>query len=133
MGDVSFVSILLGTIIILTRGPMIFAPKGTRDFFLKAFFSSHTRIRVIGLLTVGLGILIIYAAQGNNHPVAVIFEYFGWFVAVIAGLIFLVFTSVFKEIAENVLDNMDELILRIIGIIAVGMGGLFIYLGLYVF
>jgi len=121
MSNLAFVSILFGAIIILIRGPIIFAPEASRKFFLKLLFSSNTRIRLMGIFAVALGLIMIYAAQGDDHTAALIIKYFGWFLVIVAVFIFV-----------NIMENMDALILRIIGIFSVGIGALFIYLGLFV-
>lgn len=72
-------------------------------------------------------------AQGYDQTAALIIKYFGWFLVVVPGFIFLFFTSIYKDIAVNILENMDNLTLRIFSIFGVGVGALFIYLGLVVF
>jgi len=133
MSNLALVSIIFGAIIILTRGPIIFVPEASMKFFLKLIFSSNTRIRIFGIFAVALGMIMINVAQGYDQTAALIIKYFGWFIVVVAGSISLIFTSIFKNICLNIMGNMDELILRIIGIFGVGLGAIFIYLGLVVF
>ena len=76
---------------------------------------------------------MITVAQGDDQVAAVVIEYCGWFLAVVAGSVFLIFTSIFKDILINILENMDELTLRIFSILGVGLGAFFVYLGLAVF
>jgi len=133
MSNLALVSIIFGAIIILTRGPIIFVPEASMKFFLKLIFSSNTRIRIFGIFAVALGMIMINVAQGYDQTAALIIKYFGWFIVVVAGSISLIFTSIFKDICLNIMGNMDELILRIIGIFGVGLGAIFIYLGLVVF
>jgi uncharacterized protein YjeT (DUF2065 family) len=133
MSRLALVSIIFGAIIILIRSPTIFIPEASKKFFLKLIFSSNTRIRITGIFAVALGIIMIDVAQGHDNTAALFIKCFGWFLAVGAGSIFLIFTSIFKDIFVNIVENMDELTLRIIGVIGVGIGLLFIYLGLVVF
>ncbi len=133
MSSLSLVSIILGTIIILIRGPNIFAPEASRKFFIKLIFSSNIRIRITGIFAVALGMITINVAQGYDQIAALIIKYFGWFLVIGAGSITLIFTSIFKGIFLNIVENMGTLSLRIIGIFGVGLGALFIYFGLVVF
>jgi len=132
MNNLALVSIIWGAIIILTRGPIIFAPEASRNFFLNSIITSETKIRIIGIFVVALGMVMIYVAQGYDQTAALFIKYLGWFFVVVAGPIFLIFTSIYKDILINIVENMDALILRIIGIFGVGLGALFIYLGLVV-
>jgi uncharacterized protein YjeT (DUF2065 family) len=133
MSKLALVSIIFGTIIILTRGPIIFAPEAARKFILESIFSSNTRIRIIGIFVVVLGMIMINVAQGYDLNAALIIKYLGWYLLIVAFPILLVFTSIYKDIVINIMGNMDVLILRIIGIFGVGLGALFIYLGLDIF
>ena len=132
MSNLALVSIIFGAIIILTRGPIIFAPEASRKLILNSIITSKTRIRIIGIFVVALGMIMINVAQDYDHTAALIIKYFGWFLVVVAGSIFLIFTSIFKDIFINIMENMDTLIFRIIGIFGVGLGASFIYLGLVV-
>lgn len=133
MSNLALVSIILGAIIILTRGPITFAPEASRKFFLNSITTSKTRIRIIGIFTVALGMIMIHVAQDYDQTAALIIKYLGWFFVVVASPILLIFTSIYKDIIINIVENMDALILRLIGIFSVGLGALFIYLGLVVF
>ena len=76
---------------------------------------------------------MITVAQGYDLTEALIIKYLGWYLVIVAFSILLVFTSIYKEIVINIIGNMDGLILRIIGIFSVGLGAIFICLGLAVF
>jgi hypothetical protein len=75
---------------------------------------------------------MIIAAQDYDQPEVIIMKYLGWFFDVVAGPILLIFTSIYRDIVINILGNMDDLILRIFGLLGVGLGIFFIYLGLVV-
>ncbi len=131
--SLSLVSIILGVIIILIRVPTIFKPEASRKFFLKLIFSSNNRIRIIGIFAVALGMITINVAQGDYQTAALFIKYFGWFLVIGAGSITLIFTSIFKGVFVNIVENMSALTLRIISFFGVVLGVLFIYLGLVVF
>jgi len=131
--NLALVSIVFGAIIVLTRGPMIFVPDASKKFFLSLIFSSNTRIRIMGIFIVALGMIMINVARGYDLTAALIIKYFGWYLVVGAFSLLLIFTPLYKEIAFNIIVNLDGLILRIIGVFSVGLGAVFIYIGLVVF
>ena len=100
------------------------------NFFLKLIFSGNTRIRILGVFSVVLGAIMIMVAHGHEQTAALFIKYFGWFLAVFAGSILLIFTSIYKDIVLGVVQNLDALILRLFGIIGVGFGTILLYLGL---
>ena len=129
MKDLSIVCILFGTFIIAPRIPIIIAPDAWRKFLLKSILPSNFILRIIGIFVVAFGVAMIIASAGYDQTGAILIKRFGWFLAIAPGSIFLIFTSVFKDIILNILENMDELTFRIFGIIGAGVGALFIYFG----
>lgn len=131
MTAISWASILAGTVIILTRAPFILAPVATREFYLR-LFSSNWRVRLFGLFPGVLGTAMVLASRGTEQMAGFLVLGFGGFLVLAAVFGFLLFTSVFKSLVHSVLEGMDELILRGVGVISVILGAFFIYLGIAV-
>jgi hypothetical protein len=80
-----------------------------------------------------LGAIMIMVAQDNEQTAVLLIKTFGWFLAVFAGSILLFFTSIYKDIVLGIVQNLDTLILRLFGVLGVGLGTIFFYLGLVIF
>ena len=133
MTNLAFVSIVLGLFVVLSRGPFIFAPEATRQFFIKLFLASTTRLRIVGISIVAFGVLMIIASQGHDQTAALVFKYYGWFIAIAATFFHVIFTSFTKDIGRNIMKSFNILTLRIFGLLAVVVGAVLIYWGLAVF
>jgi hypothetical protein len=57
MSPLAVVVAYLAVVILVVRGPLAFAPEATADRFKRWFFSSDTRLRLIGV-----GMLVLMAA-----------------------------------------------------------------------
>lgn len=134
MDGLAVVSVLFGVVIILLRAPLIFAPERTIEFY-RRLVATDTRLRIIGILFAVLALSMIGVAWGSTETAPRVLFFFGWFLA--AGAVVLVgFSPFYRRFAESLLDLMrdgiDPLLLRAIGAVAVGVGALFVYLGLVV-
>ena len=131
MSNTAIISVLIGVIIILSRGPLIFWPEATREFYLK-LIATNTRMRLIGLCVLALGIAMILAARDEAHEASIIILALGWFMAFVAIFGELIFTSILRLIGEAVLEALDNVMLRGLGVFGTGFGAFFIWLGLKV-
>jgi len=131
MNKLAIVSVVLGIIVIALRGPMIFSPDAVIRPF-KKLIESRTRMRIMGAVFTVLGLVLVFSAWGVDHTAARVMMGLGCFMALIALFFMTIFPSVYRQIADIVLD-WNPLIFRVIGVLGVGMGVLFIYLGLVVF
>ena len=132
MNGLALISILMGVLIIISRGPLIFAPEIMRKFYMKLIATS-TRIRIMGLCITPLGAVAIMVARGSDQTASLIISVIGYIMVLIAVFFMLIFPSLSKQVADAFLEAMDNLMLRILGLLAVCLGALFIYLGLAVF
>ena len=134
MDGLAGVSIVFGVILIVVRSPLIFAPERTIDFY-RRLIATDTRVRIVGVLLAVIGLSMIGLAWGSTETVPRVLFGFGWFLAVGAAVL-LGFSSRWRRMAESFLDlardGMDPLVLRAIGVLAVAIGALFVYLGLEV-
>ena len=132
MDPLSALSVLIGALIVVTRGPMIFAPATTLRFYNK-LISTNARIRGVTVVIAPLVVALIGLPLGEGQ-VAGILRILGWVWA--AAVVWLLaapdsyrqFAGVFLDI----LESSDDAIVRMVGVVAVALGVALIYFGLYV-
>ena len=134
MDSLSIICIAVGFLVIVSRGPLIFAPSATLRFYDKWLFSTNTRFRVIGVVFATLAIALLFSDFGEG-VLAGLLHTFGWFMATVA-LLFLVLPNVFRGFIQTIFGyiekSVDESIMRIVGFLHVLFGLALIYVGVYV-
>lgn len=133
MDPFSGLCVLIGTLIIASRGPMIFAPTATLRFF-RRLLSTDARIRGTGVALAPLAAATIALPHGEGE-VAGILRVLGWLWAG-ASLWLLVAPSSYRSFVGNVLgyfeSSVDDVVIRMLGVGAVAIGAALIYFGIYV-
>ena len=132
MDPLSTVTILLGALIIATRGPMIIAPTATLSFFAK-ILSSNVRIRMLAATLAPLAAALAFLPLGEGQ-VAALLRILGWLWAA-AAVWLLAAPESYRHFAQGVLsvfENSGNAVVRVLGIVAVAIGSSLIYFGLYV-
>ncbi len=132
MDHLSIICITLGIFIIVVRGPLIFAPEFTLRSYRK-LLATTLRIRITGMIFLILPVAMILAAWGDHRDGAEIIMGLGYILGFFVVVFLLIFTNIYKLIADAFLDAMDNLILRGLGVISLGIGSFFIYVGVAVF
>ncbi|MBW2232052.1 MAG: hypothetical protein JRH17_16850 [Deltaproteobacteria bacterium] len=128
MSMLAWTSIGLGCFVIATRGPLLVAPAATLDF-LRWILGAPIRIRLLGLVVTGLGALMILGSSAEERVFASILSFFGWY-AVVAGFGSLVlFPSLYKALAEWLIDNMAD-VMQPLGGFGVALGIALVWFGL---
>jgi hypothetical protein len=131
MDTISTLYVLLGVLIIATRGPMIFVPQATLRV-LRRLVATDARVRVIGLLVVPLAAAAIQVPPGR--PGAEVLRVLGWIWAGAALWIVLAPGS-YRWVTLGVVDFFDSSPgtsdMRMIGVLAVALGAGLIYFGIY--
>jgi len=129
----SILCVLIGILIIATRGPMLFAPSATLRFFQR-LISSDARIRGIGVLIAPLAVALIALPLGEGVAAGIL-RALGWIWAA-ATLWLIAAPNSYRRLARGVLtyfeSSADEAVVRIIGLVAVAIGGAMVYFGIYV-
>jgi len=132
MNPLAIICLIIGTLIIISRGPLIFAPGPTLKLYRK-LLDKNSKIRIMGLVFLPLSIGMILTARDHPHSGAVIMMGLGYFFTFVFVVFLVIFTGVYKLIANAFLDAMDNVMLRSLGVFSIGLGILFFYLGLAVF
>ena len=128
MNNHACISIILGFLIIMSRGPLIFWPDATREFYIR-MMATKARIRVLGLVVLALGTAMVFSVRETPGAASVFFAGLGYLMAAWAIFLLLAFPSIFKLVAEAFIEAMDNVMLRGLGVIAAGIGAFFIWLG----
>lgn len=129
MSPVAIVIILIGALIALTRGPLIFAPLKVRDFYLR-LLDSDGRMRGIGISIALLGTVCIWTGQGGLGTAATLLSGFGVFLVVVATAFFILFAHAARRLATSIWGGFSETTLRLIGIASTVTGLALVYYGL---
>ena len=134
MDSLSIICIGVGILVIISRGPLIFAPSATLRFYDRWLFSTNARCRAVGVVFATLAMALLFSDFGEG-VLAGWLHTFGWFMAVVA-LLFWVLTNVFRRILQTIFGyiekSVDERIIRIVGLLAVVFGFALIYVVVYV-
>jgi hypothetical protein len=132
MNGLATVSIALGTLIIVIRGPMVVAPKGTLEVY-RQLIQTPARIRILGVFVALLGLAMIAAAWGIDQTAAQVVLVFGWFLSLVSLFLLLLFPTLYRGLAAFFLDALEDTsAIRAVGVIGVAFGVFFLYLGISV-
>ena len=134
MDSLSIICIAVGILVIVSRGPLIFAPSATLRFYDRWLLSTNARFRVFGVVFATLAMALLFSDFGVG-ALAGLLHTFGWLGAGIA-LLFLVLPNVLRRILQTIFGyiekSVDERIMRIVGFLGVVFGLALIYVGVYV-
>ena len=126
--------IAVGILVIIGRGPLIFAPTATLRFYDRWLLSTKVRFRVFGAVLATLSIALLFSDFGEGVPAGLLHT-FGWFMAAVA-LLFLPLPNVLRRFIQSIFgyieESVDDGIVRIVGLLAVVFGFALIYVGVYV-
>jgi uncharacterized protein YjeT (DUF2065 family) len=130
MSAVALMSIIFGSLIIVGRAPLIFAPGATLRV-IRRILNNKSSLRIVGIITAVLGVALIASAWGIRQSAALILYWLGWFVF-FAALAELIVTASVQKIAISIW-SMKNSTARIVGLFSVVVGAFFLYLGFEVF
>ena len=132
MSGLGAVCTILGLFRILSRGPLIVAPEATLRIYRK-LLDTTLRIRIMGMVLLILPFFMILAARGDGREGAEIVLGLGYVFGFILVVVLLIFTRIYKLVADAFLDALDKVMLRGLGVLSVGAGMILIYVGAIVF
>jgi uncharacterized protein YjeT (DUF2065 family) len=121
---VSFFSIFLvvfGLLIVVTRAPLIFAPRATRDLIMK-LLETDARTRALGLFMAVFGGTGVWAAYDVPGILAAVISFICLFAANVGVFAMIRRPAWSRQLAEQVWNKFSEPALRVIGGIAVLFG-----------
>lgn len=122
--------ILVGILILVSRGPLLIWPTETIETYERFLRSGWTRI--LGLVPLGLGAGLLLLPFGPNAPHALL-EALGW-IGLAAAIFLLAAPQAFRALALSVFDfskrRLSRRSLRLVGALAVLIGLTLIGIGL---
>ena len=131
MDPPSILCILVGILIIASRGPLIFAPSATLRFYDR-LIATDARIRAIAIVIAPLTLALVALPLGEGST-ARILHALGWLFAA-ATLWLLAAPGSYRRLARRMLgyfeSSVDETILRTFGVVATAIGVAFLYVGI---
>ena len=134
MDSLSIICIAVGFLVIVTRGPLIFAPSATLRSYDRLIISTNARFRAFGVVIATLAMALLFLSLGEG-ALAGFLHAVGWVVAAMA-LLMLVVPNVWRRFLSAMFDylenSVDDAIVRILGLLAVVVGAVLIYVGVYV-
>ena len=133
MDLLSIVCIALGILVIVRRGPLMFAPRPTLLFYEKLVLSTNARFRVMSVIFLILATGFLFSDLGDGILNRLL-DFLGWFMAAVA-VLFLMLPNAFRRIVRTAfgyVNKADEWVLRSVGFVGVVGGLALIYVGLYV-
>ena len=134
MNSLSIFCIVLGILIIVGRGPLIFAPSATLRAYDRLFLSTNTRLRAFAVVIAALAMTLLLIPFGDGS-LAGFLNAVGWVMAAVA-LGILVFPDVPRKVARASVsffeNEVDDAVVRVLGLLAVVFGFALIYIGFYV-
>lgn len=134
MSPLAVVVAYLAVVILVVRGPLAFAPEATADRLGRWFFSTATRLRLVGV-----GMIVLLAAPliltvrmtPPAHPDVVWFEALGW-LAAIAGALVTATPKPICRLAKAKLSGAPTIVLRILGVVNIAFALFLLWLAFVV-
>ena len=120
-------SVLFGLLIIAIRGPLIFAPVETLQFYKQRVFGSHSSRIMLGALMGAIGISMFLSAQDVEGAFPGFVSFIGM-VLVGAMIVLIIAPGPFVRFVFSVMDMVGTRVLRGHGIISVVGAAVWIYL-----
>ncbi len=130
MNNLAIVSIIMGILLVIGRGPLIFAPAATLRVIRK-IVKKKSNLRLLGIPTSLLGAAMITSSLDTNQSFTLIILIPGCLI-LLAGLSEIFITSFIQRIGIYIW-SMSKRKARLLGLFSVVLGSGFIYLGLAVF
>ena len=131
MSRVAVVSIVLGVVVVCSRGALLVAPAETLGWF-EALIATDGRIRALGAFALALGATMAWAGTSEYTGLATILRLGGWAIVAFSTPTLVLFPTAYRAIAESVLPSSSDSDLagwRLLGLIGVILGGFLIYFG----
>ncbi len=128
MNKLSMICIAIGTIIIVFRGPLLFAPTAVMRLS-QQLVKTNIRVRLMGLFVFALCITIFMTTWDSNLFLGRLIFTLNILLVLIAIWFFLVSPQSFR-LAIDLVSHIDSSVLRCFGFLAIVVGILFLYLGL---
>ena len=100
MDSLSIICIAVGILVIVSRGPLIFAPSATLRFYDRWLFSTNARFRAFGVVIATLVMALLFSDFGGG-VLAGFLHAVGWVLGTVA-LFVLVLPNVLRRFSDHI-------------------------------
>ncbi len=128
MSALAIAIIIFGLLILVTRGPLVYAPDKARNR-LVGLFDSERKMRMMGIAIAALGAFFIWATDGATGGWAVAVYLFGILALMISLLSMIPFPGRMQPLATRIWKGFSETTLRLIGLTSTVFGVWLIFVG----
>ena len=127
MSSVGIICLVLGSLIVITRGFIVVAPATTLRWF-KEMISTEVRVRTLGLFALAMPALLIWAGVSEDTVLAQVLLIFGLFFLLVIIPWLLFFPRSYMELVGALIPS-DLMAWRLLGLMGVVVGLVLIYFG----
>lgn len=121
--------VILGVLILVSRGPLIVAPQRTRDLYLRLLDDgNHHRLLLAGMIG-AVGAVGAWAAVGATGTIAAVIRGVSLLMVAVA-VVMIARPGPVCKLASKVWMSFNETTMRVIGAVSVLLGVALIYYGL---
>lgn len=128
MSALAIAIIIFGLLILVTRGPLVYAPDKARNRLI-GLFDSERKMRMMGITIAALGAFFIWAADGATGGWAVAVYLFGILALMISLLSMIPFPGRMQPLATRIWKGFSETTLRLIGLTSTVFGAWLLFVG----
>jgi len=121
--------VMLGVLILVSRGPLIFAPQTTRDLSLQLLDDGNHHRRLLAVMIGAVGAVGAWAAVGITGTIAAVIQGVSLLMVAVA-VVMIARPGPVCKLASKVWMSFSETAMRIIGALSVLIGLALIYYGL---
>ncbi len=127
MSSVGIVCIILGSLIVISRGLVVVSPAATLRWF-KDMIRTETRIRTLGVFALTLPALMIWAGASEDTVLAQVLLIFGLFFLLFAIPWLVFFPRSYMELTSSLLPS-NLMGWRLLGLLGAIVGLVLVYFG----
>ena len=128
MSSVGIVCIVLGSIIVITRAMIVVAPRATLQW-VNELIANEARIRTLGIYSLFLPALLIWAGTSEDTTLAGVLLIFGLFFLLVAIPWLVFFPRTYMEFTRSILPS-NLMTWRLLGLLGVIVGLVLVNFGL---
>jgi len=131
VSEAGVVSIVLGIVLVCSRGALLVAPAATLRWF-EGLIATNAGTRALGAVALALGAVTVWAGASEDTGLATVLSVIGWAIVGFSAFALVLFPSVYQDLARALLpasESEDTTGWRVVGLAGVAIGGLLIYFG----
>jgi len=128
MSTTALIIVLLGLSIMVSRAPLLVAPEQTRSTYLR-LFDTAGKMRVMGLVMGAIAGLILWLVWGLADTPSVAVQFLAGLILVLAVIAMIPFPDFSSGLATRVWSAFSPGVLRVLGALAIVVGGLIVWYG----